>query len=410
MQRIEKINISDYNYPLPNEQIALQPYKNRDESQLLIYKNGSIYDSTFKDISTQFEKPVLFVRNNTKVIQARMFFSTQSSHVIEIFLLEPENESIEKALHRRATEATFRCMVGNKRKWSNGEVLELWKTCNGKRVRLQAEYIEGRGLEHIIAFRWAHELEVRELLECFGLTPLPPYIKRQTESYDKESYQTIYSDREGSVAAPTAGLHFTERLIEKLKNQGHNFCDLTLHVGAGTFQPIKGDNAAEHKMHGEEIHISLKSFNQIYHAVLNNIPIVAVGTTSLRSLETLFGWGVQVAYQKISMPHYFSLSQWEVYNYKNFERRDSLQALKEYITKAGVDQISGRTHLMIVPGHEFKLCDALITNFHQPKSTLLLLVSAFVGDDWKNIYKHALERRYRFLSYGDCSLLWLKAT
>ncbi len=405
MKLIEQININEYDYPLPEGRIATMPLSKRDESKLLVYQNGVIQDKIFKELPESFESPVLFVRNNTKVIQARLLFQTTSGHNIELFLLEPDNEPIEQILLKKG-EATFKCMVGNKRKWKPEEVLTSTNTTNDNILSLNATYINGSGFEHIVTFSWDADYDTARILDLFGLTPLPPYIKRKAETADKASYQTVYSDVEGSVAAPTAGLHFTQELIQKLEQAGHEFCDITLHVGAGTFKPVQVDNAADHQMHGEEIHIPKKAVEQIYRAVMSNTPIVAIGTTSLRSLETLFGWGIQIQYQKIEEPHYFFLSQWEVYSYNNYERKESILAVMSYMEKSGTRELNGRTHLMIVPGHEFELCDALITNFHQPKSTLLLLVSAFIGSDWKKTYQHALENNYRFLSYGDSNLLW----
>jgi S-adenosylmethionine:tRNA ribosyltransferase-isomerase len=409
MKLIQEISINEYNYELPNERIAISPLPKRDESKLLVYKNGLISDNIFKDLVQLFESPVLFVRNNTRVIQARLQFLTKSGNVIELFLLEPLNNPIEAVLHQ-CEEATFRCMVGNKKKWTVGEILEQTREFDSTHVLLQANLIEIAANEYAVRLNWNSPHDASQIINLFGLTPLPPYIKRKADESDKESYQTVYSHIEGSVAAPTAGLHFTQDLIDALVQKGHQFCDITLHVGAGTFKPVQSDNAAEHQMHGEEIHISAKAVNQIYEAVINKIPIIAIGTTSMRSLETLFGWGIQIQYQKINKPHYFFLSQWEVYSYNNYERADSILAVMNYIKDCELNQISGRTHLMIVPGHEFEMCDGLITNFHQPKSTLLLLVSAFIGNDWKKVYDHALQNGYRFLSYGDASLLWNNTT
>lgn len=408
MKLIENIDIRQYDYELPESRIALRPLTKRDDSKLLVYKNGKISDRIFHQLADQFDKPVLFVRNNTRVIQARFEFFNQAGQRIELFLLEPENDLMENVLHQRTGEAHFICMVGNKRKWKPEEALFLEKEHNGKIIRLSVKYKSGEGFQHRIHFEWTGGLTTAEMVEQFGLTPLPPYIKRQADSSDRSTYQTVYSEVEGSVAAPTAGLHFTDGLIKELEGKGHEFCDITLHVGAGTFKPVQAENAAEHQMHGEEIHISSKAIRQIADAVHANKTIVAIGTTSVRSLETLFGWGIQIHHQQINRPHYFFLSQWEVYSYNNYERKDSLNALINYLESTGETQINGRTHLMIVPGHEFELCDAMITNFHQPRSTLLLLIAAFIGEDWRKVYQHALQNDYRFLSYGDSSLLWHK--
>lgn len=408
MKLIEKIDIHHYNYELPESCIALRPLDKRDHSNLAVYKDGKITDTVFHQLAAEFVQPVLFVRNNTRVIQARLEFFNKAGQRIELFILEPEKELMEQVLHKQEGNVVFVCMVGNKRKWNPDEKLFLERTYNGENIQLAVNYISGEGFQHRIHFEWTGGLTTAEMVEQFGLTPLPPYIKRQADMADKSAYQTVYSEVEGSVAAPTAGLHFTDTLIKELESKGHEFCDITLHVGAGTFKPVQAENAAEHQMHGEEIHISSKAIQQIADAVQANKTIVAIGTTSVRSLETLFGWGMQIQHQQINKPHYFFLSQWEVYSYNKFERKDSMRALRQYIETTGEKQINGRTHLMIVPGHEFEMCDALITNFHQPRSTLLLLVSAFIGEDWRKVYQHALQNNYRFLSYGDSSLLWHK--
>jgi S-adenosylmethionine:tRNA ribosyltransferase-isomerase len=408
MKLIERIKMADYDYPLTEDRIALTPLLHRDQSKMLIYNNGIIKDSTFNQLSKAFDKPVLFVRNNTRVIQARFIFQTKSAARVELFLLEPENDLMENVLKRNVNEMVFKCMVGNKRKWHADEVLHQSIKTENKALDLYVSYISGEGFQHRVKFYWSEGLSVAQMIEKFGLTPLPPYIKRQATDSDRIAYQTVYSDVEGSVAAPTAGLHFTNSLIKQLEQEGHEFCDITLHVGAGTFKPVQVDNAADHQMHGEEIHISYEAIKKINEAVLANKAIVAIGTTSVRSLETLFGWGIQIHLQQIRKPQYFFLSQWEVYSYNLYERKDSIEALIKYFETTGETQINGRTHLMIVPGHEFEMCDAMITNFHQPRSTLLLLVAAFIGADWRKVYDHALQHNYRFLSYGDSSLLWHK--
>lgn len=395
--RMEKmIDITEYKYELPPERIALFPLPQRDHSKLLIYKKGVITHSQFTNLDQFLPTDSMLVFNNTKVIPARLLFKKETGAEIEVFLLNPVTPS---PLISVAMEAHGSCewhvAVGNAKRWNEG-ILR-------KRVgnhQLAATFIDRE--KSIVRFKWSDQLSFAEIISHMGATPLPPYLKREVEASDKERYQTIYSEKEGAVAAPTAGLHFTERVFEKLRERKITNDFLTLHVSAGTFQPVKAENALDHTMHAEQMVVSKTNLENL----LNQESIVAVGTTSLRTLESLYWYGVKLASEPDAA---FQIAQDEPYQEnkrtKTIGRREAFENVLKKMIRDGETQSAGETSIYIVPGYQIKTANALITNFHQPGSTLMLLVAALVGKDWKKIYQTALENNYRFLSYGDSSLL-----
>jgi S-adenosylmethionine:tRNA ribosyltransferase-isomerase len=399
----KEILIKEFNYDLPEDRIARYPLANRDSSKLLIYKNGNISQDIFSNISSLLSEPALLVRNNTRVIQARLLFVTPENYAVELFLLEPVNESIELALHNKSGKIHFQVLIGNKRKWK-----EKYLTTKYHDTTVTAELISQVNNEFVIELKWKEGIIFSAIINELGHTPLPPYLKRSDIKEDKENYQTVYSKVEGSVAAPTAGLHFTNSVIEKLLSQKHTFTDLTLHVGAGTFKPVQVENALDHEMHSEEIHVSIDSLIEIKEALLNNKKIIAVGTTSCRTLESLYGFGMQLLSGKHTSGNQITLTQFEIYKFENISALKVIEAIISYLKQNKYESVNGKTQLMIKPSFTFKLVDILITNFHQPSSTLLLLVAAFIGDDWKKVYDYAFQNEFRFLSYGDSSILFRK--
>jgi S-adenosylmethionine:tRNA ribosyltransferase-isomerase len=390
------IDITEYKYELPPERIALFPLPQRDHSKLLIYKKGVITHSQFTYLDEFLPADSMLVFNNTKVIPARLLFKKETGAEIEVFLLNPVSPS---PLVSVAMEAQGACewhvAVGNAKRWNEG-ILR-------KRVgnhQLAATFIDRE--KSIVRFKWSDQLSFAEIISHMGATPLPPYLKREVEASDKERYQTIYSEKEGAVAAPTAGLHFTERVFEKLRERKITNDFLTLHVSAGTFQPVKAENALDHPMHAEQMVVSKTNLENL----LNQESIVAVGTTSLRTLESVYWYGVKLASEPDAV---FQIAQDEPYQEnkrtKTIGRREAFENVLKKMIRDGETQSAGETSIYIVPGYQIKTANALITNFHQPGSTLMLLVAALVGKDWKKIYQTALENNYRFLSYGDSSLL-----
>lgn len=395
----EAILIKDYTYDLPHQRIAEFPLQQRDSSKLLIYRNGRISDDTFRNLSRHLSPPATIVFNNTRVIEARLLFQKETGGVIELFCLEPWQQSIEAAMQQQGV-AEWKCLIGGASKLKPGQVLQLKQ--DG--LTLQAHYIEKMQDSFRIRFEWQPEqIMFAELLHAFGLIPLPPYIKRKPEELDKERYQTVFSKHEGSVAAPTAALHFTNEVLEDLKGKGINTGFVTLHVGAGTFKPVKSESIAGHEMHGEPFVVS----KELLEALAVSESIIAVGTTSIRTLESLYWLGIKLHHEPDASPE---LSQWEAYEWEEkaagVNYQQSLQHLLSWMNQRSLPTLHCRTSIIIVPGYSFKAVKGLITNFHQPQSTLLLLIAAFVGEAWKEIYQHALQHDYRFLSYGDSSLLW----
>lgn len=389
----------NYGYDLPDSRIAKYPLSVRDSSKLLFYNKGSIATQTFKDLPTLLPNDSCLVFNNTKVIQARLQFFKQTGSRIEIFCLEPLVPSAYDLVFQQTSTCTWKCMVGNLKKWK-ADALVKQVEIKGAPLCLQAERLQTNGNTSSIRFTWDREdCTFAEVLDAFGELPIPPYLNRDTEESDKTTYQTVYSKIKGSVAAPTAGLHFTEAVLNDVEKAGSKRCEVTLHVGAGTFQPVKSEQIGGHTMHTEVIEVKRDSIALLQQQLGS---IVAVGTTSVRTIESLYYLGCRVASGNTEMV----VEQWEPYqDAATLSAYDALQALLDYLDAQGASTLHASTRIIIVPGYTFKLVKALITNFHQPHSTLLLLLAAFVGEDWRRIYQYALANDYRFLSYGDSSLL-----
>jgi S-adenosylmethionine:tRNA ribosyltransferase-isomerase len=396
---IQAIQMCNYGYDLPDSRIAKYPLSERDSSKLLFYHKGAIATQTFKDLPTLLPKHSCLVFNNTKVIQARLQFFKQTGSRIEIFCLEPLVPSAYDLVFQQTSTCTWKCMVGNLKKWK-ADALVKQVEIKGAPLCLQAERLQTNGNTSSIRFTWDREdCTFAEVLDAFGELPIPPYLNRDTEESDKTTYQTVYSKIKGSVAAPTAGLHFTDAVLNKVEKAGSKRCEVTLHVGAGTFQPVKSEQIGGHTMHTEVIEVKRDSIALLQQQLGS---IVAVGTTSVRTIESLYYLGCRVASGNTEM----LVEQWEPYgDAATLSAYDALQALLDYLDAQGASTLHASTRIIIVPGYSFKLVKALVTNFHQPHSTLLLLLAAFVGEDWRRIYQYALANDYRFLSYGDSSLL-----
>ncbi len=393
------IPISEYDYPLPDERIAKFPAEHREESKLLVYDKGAVRDATFSRIGEFLPAGALLVANDAKVIRARLLMRKETGAGIEIFCLEPHDPADYERAFAAHEHCEWSCMVGNSKKWKEGD-LAMDFSWSGKSYTLTASRTEQ---QNIIRFKWNAPIAFGELLELLGRMPIPPYLKREAQEVDATRYQTVYSLVEGSVAAPTAGLHFTEDLIGELHRQGFGFCPVTLHVGAGTFLPVKGEDASQHEMHTEHFSIRVQTLREL---IEKQGKVVAVGTTSTRCLESLAILGHRVTVS--GDPHTERVvGQWEWREVPaESPTGELLEALLHYMETQGLESLEARTQIMIAPPYyKFRIVNALITNFHQPKSTLLLLVSAFTKGDWKTIYDHALGHDYRFLSYGDSSLL-----
>lgn len=391
------ILIETYNYPLPDDKIAKYPLEKRDASKLLVYQHHTINESIFSRLPEFLPEKSLLIYNNTRVIQARMIFHKSTGARIEIFCLEPVDPA-DYALSLSSSErCVWKCMVGNLKKWKS-DSLEKTITLKEKEFTLKASLKSSSGNTHEILFEWNNaDICFAEILDQAGELPIPPYLNRPTEEQDKTTYQTVYSKIKGSVAAPTAGLHFTPEVFEQLKGKDIQTDEVTLHVGAGTFQPVKADDIAEHEMHTEVISVHIDTIRNIRRNLGN---IIAVGTTSVRTLESLYYLGLKI---DTGNRH---VEQWEPYEQTAFLSADeALQRIESHMESQQLTILHAQTQIMIKPGFEFKIIRGMITNFHQPKSTLLLLVSAFTGDDWLKIYHYALENDFRFLSYGDSSLL-----
>ena len=402
MQMERHIDINTFDYPLPDERIAKFPLENRSDSKLMIYRNGEINESRFGCLPEQLPQGSLLVFNNTKVIRARVIMHKPSGARIEVFCLEPHKPADYERAFAVKGEAEWSCIVGNVKKWKEGHV-EINFEYEGEPTQLRAWIAERGEREHIVRFEWDVDLTFGQLLEHLGRIPIPPYLNRESEEIDLTRYQTVYSKFEGSVAAPTAGLHFTPELISQMKSDGFEFEEVTLHVGAGTFLPVKSDDAAQHPMHTEHFEVRLSTLERL---LAHNVDVTAVGTTSVRTLESLpvLGWRVRQA----GTPDTDRvIGQWEVYDIPtDYSGREVLEDLIGYMRANGLEKMKAATQIMITPlGFKFRIVKRIITNFHQPKSTLLLLVSAYVGDDWRRMYDYALANGFRFLSYGDSSLL-----
>ncbi len=396
------ISISDFNYPLPDEKIAKYPLPQRDQSKLLVWKDHSIEDRIFSELPDLLPANSLLIFNNTKVIRARLLFEKETGARIEIFCLDPHEPADYQIAFQQTQACTWKCMIGNLKKWKDG-TLKKAMIIEGENVELCAEKISSDRNENIIRFSWNNVyFEFSKIIEHAGILPIPPYLNRETEESDLQRYQTVYSKIKGSVAAPTAGLHFTEEVFQRIREKGHQTEELTLHVGAGTFQPVKSETIEAHRMHAEQIYIPQQLIERL---LKHRGPRIAVGTTTIRTLESIYWLGNQIATGSVSDISNLKISQWEPYqSTKKIEINESLQAILSFMKSRQTDHLSASTEIIIVPGYEFTMIDGMLTNFHQPQSTLLLLVSAFLGENWKAVYNHALQNNYRFLSYGDSNL------
>ncbi len=397
------IKISDYNYPLPDERIAKYPLKERDHSKLLIYNHGEISDDKFFNLPKYLPKGALMIFNNTKVIQARIHFHKESGALIEVFLLEPANPTDYELMFQTKGHCSWLCMVGNLKKWKQGSLKREFNI-NGHKFTLSATRGEERKTSHWIDFDWdSDEVSFAEILEAVGELPIPPYLNRETEESDKTTYQTVYSKIKGSVAAPTAGLHFTDAVLNDLDAHGIDREELTLHVGAGTFKPVKSEEIEGHEMHTEYISVHRHTLEKI---IAHKGKAIAVGTTSVRTLESLYYMGVRLHNNPDLTEEQLHINQWEPYETNpTLSPVDSMKEILAFLDRHGINTLHSSTQIIIAPGYEYKIVKMLVTNFHQPQSTLLLLVSAFLHGDWKKVYNYALEHDFRFLSYGDSNLL-----
>ncbi|MCX6333558.1 MAG: S-adenosylmethionine:tRNA ribosyltransferase-isomerase [Bacteroidia bacterium] len=402
MTRLPKIDIKDYNYDLPEERIAQYPVQERDRSKLLLYNKGSISADTFTNIANHLPSDSLLVFNNTKVIRARLLFKKLTGAAIEILCLEPLLPADYEQSFSSVNPVEWKCIIGNLKKWKSGSLTSGF-LFNGKLHELKAEKVKSEGEAWRIRFSWENEgIAFSEVTEAAGHIPLPPYVKREDEAGDNIRYQTVYSRIRGSVAAPTAGLHFTNDVLTSINNKGIKTVELTLHIGAGTFKPVKTNDISKHEMHCEHFFVT----SELVETLLSfRGRTIAIGTTSVRTLESLYWLGVRLINNPDGCSE-LNVGQWDPYYEKNdIPLQDSFEALLKCTKKRGTGFIHGSTTLMIVPGYRFRVISGMVTNFHQPGSSLLLMVSAFTGDDWKKIYCHALTNGFRFLSFGDTSLL-----
>lgn len=404
---ITPLSLTSYDYPLPDDRIAKHPLAQRDQAKLLVYRQGVIHDQLFSDLPDWLPKRTCLCFNNTKVIPARLHFRKAASEqglgaLIEILLLHPIAPSTVMSQAMGATQqATWECMIGNLRKWKAEQDLHQELTVAGQKVTLRARLLDS-AKKHV-QFRWDADVSFAEVVEAAGKVPLPPYLHRESTEEDRQRYQTVYSKTQGAVAAPTAGLHFTDAVLDQLKQKNVVLNELTLHVGAGTFQPIKEEVVQNHAMHSEQMVIQRENIEQL---LAPDRPIMAVGTTSLRTLESLYWYGVLLSQDPEAT---FLIPK--LYPYQHEGRTlptlaESMQLIIESMDRQKIETLVGETEIFIFPGYTFRVCQGLITNFHLPKSTLILLIAAFVGKSWEKIYQHALNRDYRFLSYGDSSLLF----
>lgn len=401
--KTQQISIEDYNYSLPDERIAKFPLPKRDESKLLLYRDGKVSESVFKHITNYLPEGSLMVFNNTRVIQARLLFQRATGAQIEVFCLDPAAPHDYELIFQQTEACNWICLIGNAKKWKE-PVLSREITVAGQTVRLSAEKVQSYGETHQIRFSWDGGFSFAEVLDAAGELPIPPYLHRKTEESDLKTYQTVYSKIKGSVAAPTAGLHFTPEVLADLDAKGFGREELTLHVGAGTFKPVKSETIEGHEMHTEYISVRRSTIERVMQ---NFGKIIVVGTTSVRTLESLYYIGVTLATHPDATSEELVVRQWMPYEDANnrLTPTEALQNILDYLDKHQLNTLITATQIIIAPGYEFKVVKGIVTNFHQPKSTLLLLISAFVKGDWKNIYDYALGHDFRFLSYGDSSLL-----
>jgi S-adenosylmethionine:tRNA ribosyltransferase-isomerase len=398
------IRIEDYDYLLPDERIARYPLPQRDASRLLVYSRGKMEEDVYSNIPAHIPSGSLMVFNQTRVVHARLLFTKPSGSTIEVFCLSPHSgyADIQTAMQQR-NSVQWECLVGGAAKWKSGMTLTI--SHNDPSFTLSAVISSRTDTAFILTFTWDTDITFAEVLNHIGKVPLPPYLHRDADLSDEQRYQTTYARDEGSVAAPTAGLHFTDEVMQDLRAAGVGQGFVTLHVGAGTFRPVKSDTMEGHNMHDEWIEVSRDMVRQLADG--NNSKIVAVGTTSLRTIESLYHIGNKICNNIPVDLAGIAVTQWEPYHDVEFcTPAQAMAALLSFMEAAGMDKLVTRTQILIAPGYTFRLVDGLVTNFHQPRSTLLLLVSAFIGGDWRKVYSHALEHGYRFLSYGDGSLLW----
>ena len=416
----KEIQIKDYNYPLPDERIAKFPLPERDSSKLLVYKSGEVTDDVFRSLPNYLPKGALMVFNNTKVIRARLHFRKNTAlpqrgsgegALIEIFLLEPAFPVEYQENFIATSECSWYCLVGNSKKWKEGLLFGQFQI-GGTSYTISAERVAPHGTSFEIRFRWEGNFAFSEVLESLGELPIPPYLNRKTEESDLRTYQTVYSKIKGSVAAPTAGLHFTERVLADLDAHGIEREELTLHVGAGTFKPVKSEEIGDHEMHTEHIAVRLQTIEKL---IQHQGKAIAVGTTSVRTLESLYYMGIKAQQlmdagkdtgdaEELHVEQWMPYSQLSTLN-SQLSTVSALKSLRDYLSRHNLDVLHSSTQIIIAPGYQFHIVQMMVTNFHQPQSTLLLLVSAFVHGDWRKIYDYALANQFRFLSYGDSSLL-----
>ena len=400
-----KIKIQEYSYILPDERIAKYPLEKRDSSKLLIYNNGEISQNIFTSLPSYLPEGSLMVFNNTKVVPARLLFRKETGAVIEIFCLEPVDPMDYALSFASVGCCSWNVVIGNARKWKGGDVYFICDDTHkeAQNLNLRAELVQkGDNNGSIVKFKWDGNVSFSEVLDICGRIPIPPYLNRDTEELDLERYQTLYARIKGSVAAPTAGLHFTDNVLQQVRYKGIDTCNVCLHVGAGTFVPVKSEYIADHKMHTEPFEVT-KEFLLKLRDLKDSAKVISVGTTSTRTLESLYFIGVQC----IENGEPGAVQQWEPYRKDyNYTLKESVGAIIEYMERNGMEKLVARTGIIIVPSYKFRVVDVLVTNFHQPQSTLLLLISAFIGGDWKSVYNYALDNGFRFLSYGDSSLLF----
>ena len=403
--KTKDIHISEYNYELPDERIAKFPKAERDHSKLLVYNKGEVGEDIFYNLPNYLPQGALMVYNNTKVIQARLHFRKETGALIEIFLLEPAEPADYEQMFQQTRRCSWLCLVGNQKKWKEGTLTRELRVKN-EEVRVSATRRGEHGTSQWIDFEWDNErVNFAEILDEMGELPIPPYLNRETQESDKTTYQTVYSKIKGSVAAPTAGLHFTERVLKDIDARGIEREEVTLHVGAGTFKPVKSDTIGEHPMHTEYIAVRRHTLERL---LAHDCQVVAVGTTSVRTLESLYYMGLKVVQNPDIREEELHVNQWEPYEEgrcKMEDVRSVIQALLDWMIRKELTVLHSSTQIIIAPGYTYHIVKMLITNFHQPQSTLLLLVSAFVKGDWHKIYDYALAHDFRFLSYGDSSLL-----
>ena len=401
LSELKNIAIADYDYPLPEERIAKYPLEQRDHSKLLCLKGDDISEHHFYDLPDLLPQDTMLVFNDTKVIHARLFFRKETGAVIEVFCLEPHQMPVVQAFEQRE-RCTWTCFIGNNKKWKSGPLTLEFSILNSQ-FSIQATRREAVGNAWVVDFEWTGGLSFAEVIEAAGVIPLPPYLNRQAEASDATRYQTVYAHHDGSVAAPTAGLHFTPEVFDNLKSKGIQTEYITLHVGAGTFKPVSTDTIGEHEMHVEPVHVTADNLRHII--AHQGKPLIAVGTTSVRTLESLYWFGVQL--QSNPDLDHMHVNQWDPYTVSQgsaLRMDESYSNILAWLERHDIDRLDGETQLMIAPGYQYRVINGLVTNFHQPKSTLLLLVSALIGDRWKECYRYALDHGFRFLSYGDSCL------